>query len=66
MKVKMTSNVFATDGRVIRMGEEVQTTKQKKGAISSWPVTGVQPRMLVVSSLRLHSYNQTTTIYGAA
>lgn len=33
MKVKMTSNVFATDGRVIRMGEEVQATKQKKGYI---------------------------------
>ncbi len=31
MKVKMTSNVFATDGRVIRMGEEAQATKQKKG-----------------------------------
>ena len=30
MKVKMTSNVFATDGRVIRMGEEVQATKLRE------------------------------------
>lgn len=31
MKAKMTSDVFCSDGRIIRMGETITATPQKKG-----------------------------------